>query len=69
MKEHAELEEIVEEVEKQRSSDGQARRAGVGETDGEGEEPRMKVGDGIEESSSQCVEVVSSKAMMKSGKG
>jgi len=48
---------MVEEVEKQRSRGGQARSAGVGETDGDGEEPRVKGGEGVGESSFMIVGV------------
>ena len=43
--------ETVDEVEKHRSSGGHARRAGVGDTDGEGEASRVRGGEGIGESS------------------
>jgi hypothetical protein len=36
----------VELVEKQRSRDGHAKSAGVGEMEGEGEEPRVRGGEG-----------------------
>jgi len=46
-----EKEDIVEEVEKQRFNGGQARSAGVGEIDGDGEEPRVRGGEGMSASS------------------
>ena len=49
--------EIVELAEKHRPSGGQARRAGVGEVEGDGEEPRVNGGDGIGESSLMMVGV------------
>lgn len=52
---------MVEEVEKQRSSGGQARSAGVGEIEGDGEEPRVKGGDGMGESSLIIVGVAKSR--------
>lgn len=48
---------MVEEVEKQRPRGGQAKSAGVGDTDGDGEEPRVKGGEGIGESSLMIVMV------------
>ena len=38
--------ETEEAVENERSSGGQAERAGVGETEGEGDESRVKGGEG-----------------------
>ena len=43
--------EIVEDVEKHRSNCGQARRAGVGETEGDGDDPREKGGEDMGNSS------------------
>jgi hypothetical protein len=41
----------VDIVEKHRSNGGHARRAGVGDTEGEGEEPRVSGGEGMAQSS------------------
>ena len=48
---------MVELVEKHRPNGGQAKRAGVGEIEGDGEEPRVNGGDGIGESSLMMVGV------------
>ena len=51
--------EIVEEVETHRSNWGHDRRAGVGETEGDGDDPRVNGGDDMGESS-HIVDVVRS---------
>ena len=50
-------------MEKHLSKGGQARRAGVGETEGDGEEPRVKGGEGIGESS-PIVDILRSRAVI-----
>lgn len=51
VEEQPDVVETVEAVEKHRSNDGQARSAGVGEADGDGEEPRVRGGEGMGDSS------------------
>ena len=56
----------MEDVEKQRSSGGQASSAGVGEIDGDGEEPRVKGGEGMSESSLIIVGVALAAILIRS---
>ncbi len=57
---------MVEEVEKERSRGGQARSAGVGEIDGDGEEPRVTGEEGIGDPSFMIVGVALAGMLMAS---